>query len=221
LPLYDQALTHSSFANEQRTQGSSCEDYERLEFLGDRILNCAVADFLYQSYPDLAEGDLSQKIQVTKNENLARIVKAKKLGIQPPLLQLGNNHPLEDSILADVFEALIGAIYLDPAQGLAKVHKIVKSSLAQDILAFDPTEDYVSQLNVYAQKYFHKSQLTKDDLEYVQLSDTVDAQNRHTFVCGIRFQGEMISQGTGSNTKEARKAAAKIALTQLKSQDTS
>jgi ribonuclease III len=216
LPLYDQALTHSSYANEQRTKGHPCEDYERLEFLGDRILNCAIAEFLYQTYPQLPEGDLSDKIKVTQNENLARIVTSQNLGIQAPLLNLGNNHHSpEDSILADVFEALIGAIYLDPNQGLAKVHQLVKGPLSQHILAFNPDEDYISRLNIYAQQFFRKPLLTRDDLAYEQLSDTLDPENRHTFVYAIRFQGKIISQGTGKNCKAAQQAAAREALCQL------
>lgn len=170
LILYNQALTHSSYANEQQAKGHYCDDYERLEFLGDRILNCAIADFLYQTYPDLSEGKLSNQIKVAKNENLAQIVKAKNLGIQPPLLRLGKNQSLEDSILADVFEALMGAIYLDPSQGLIKVHQVIRESLAQDIQTFNPAEDYMSRLNTHAQQFFQKGELTKEDFDCRQLS---------------------------------------------------
>ena len=86
-PLYEQALTHSTFANEQRAQGHDCADNERLEFLGDRVLNCAVADFLFQHYDQLPEGILSDKIKFTQNANLACIVKAQTPDIKHLLLR--------------------------------------------------------------------------------------------------------------------------------------
>jgi len=83
LELINQALTHDSFAKEQGDRGHPCQSYERLEFLGDRILNHAVAEFLFRHYPE-AEGALSNRIQFTKNSNLARVVKDQNLGIHPP-----------------------------------------------------------------------------------------------------------------------------------------
>ncbi|MFM7529713.1 MAG: ribonuclease III domain-containing protein, partial [Nodosilinea sp.] len=88
LELINQALTHDSFAKEQGDRGHPCQSYERLEFLGDRILNHAVAEFLFRHYPE-AEGALSNRIQFTKNSNLARVVKDQNLGIHPPLVRLG------------------------------------------------------------------------------------------------------------------------------------
>jgi len=130
--LYDQALTHSSYANEQYALGRAYADNERLEFLGDRILNYAVADFLYQQYKEASEGDLSDKIKFTQNANFAHIVKEQAPDIKS-LLRLGRGQILTDAMLADTFEALIGAIYLDPTQGLPKVHQLVSGPLASSI----------------------------------------------------------------------------------------
>ncbi len=205
---YEQALTHSSYAKERRDQGYECADYERLEFLGDRILNCAIADFLYHTYTKAPEGILTARIKFTKNETLACIVKTKIPEIRP-LIRIGNNQKITDAILADVFEALIGAIYLDPVYGITKIHETVNSSLADDIRAFNTTEDYISQLQTYVQQILQKP-LT--DLVYVQISDHVDNQNRHTFVYEVRLQGQSIGRGTGSKSKAAKQLAAKFAL---------
>jgi ribonuclease III len=212
LPLYDQALTHSSYAKERRDQGIPCKDYERLEFLGDRILNCAVAHFLYRTYDSVPEGTLSAKIQFTQNTVLARVVKAKTSGIQA-LIRRGNNQVITDAILADVFEAITGAIYLDPSQGLAKVHQLVSGPLAEDIKAFDITEDFISSLQIYVQQTLRKP---LDELEYIQISDNVDSQNRHTFVYEVRLQGRSIGQGRGSSSQKAKQSAAKAALHEIK-----
>jgi ribonuclease III len=212
LPLYDQALTHSSYAKEKRDQGIHCQDYERLEFLGDYILNCAVAHFLYRTYDSAHEGTLSAKIKFTQNTVLAGVVKAKVSGIQA-LIRRGNNQVITDAILADVFEALIGAIYLDPSQGLAKVHQLVSGPLAEDIKAFDITEDFISSLQIYVQQTLRKP---LDELEYIQISDIVDSQNRHTFVYEVRLQGRSIGQGSGSNSQKAKQSAAKAALYEIK-----
>ncbi|NJM99402.1 MAG: hypothetical protein HC800_21710 [Phormidesmis sp. RL_2_1] len=142
LPLYDQALTHSRFAKEQRDQGIACADFERLEFLGDRILNCAVADFLYRTYAQASQGILSEKIKFVQNSTLAHLVKTKAPEIRP-LIRLGNNQKITEAILADTFEALIGAIYLDTAQGFSKVRQVVSGHLATEITSFDTTEDYI------------------------------------------------------------------------------
>lgn len=210
-PLYEQALTHSTFAQEQRDQGCDCVDNERLEFLGDRVLNCAIADFLFRYYDQLPEGILSNKTKFAKNANLAHIVKTQTPGIEC-LLKLGNGQSLTDAILADAFEALIGAIYLDPTQGLTKICQLVSGPLAPSIKAFSTQEDYISRLQIHAQKILKKGRLTPDDLAYIEVSHHIDQQNHHTYTCEVRLQGKASGQGTGNNVKAAKQAAAKVAL---------
>ena len=215
LRLYDQALTHSTYAKEQRDQGIACADFERLEFLGDRILNCAVADFLYRTYDQASEGILSDKIKFTQNSILARLVETKAPEIQP-LIRLGNNQKITEAILSDTFEALIAAIYLDTAQGFSKVQQIVSGQLATEIESFDTTEDYISSLQIYTQKTL-KIPLTS--LKYLQLSDHIDHHNRHTFVYEVRLQGQSVGQGTGSNSQIAKQSAARATLNKLKASE--
>lgn len=218
LTLYNQALTHSTYANEKRDQGIPCEDQERLEFLGDRVLNLSVAEFLFQTLPN-PEGILSGKIQAVKNEHLAQIVKQKVPEILP-LINLGNGQSLEDSILADTLEALIGAIYLNPSQGLPQIQKIIQTSLASTILNFNSEQNYVDQLQKHIQKYVRKSKLEVTDLDYVQSGHTTDAQNRHTFVCVVNILGKPWGEGTGGNSKTARQAAAAAALSKIEAGNT-
>jgi ribonuclease-3 len=219
LSFYDQALTHDSFTKEQQDKGIFCKSYERLEFLGDRVLNHAVAEFLFQQYPD-DEGVLSNKIQFTKNENLAKIVKAKELGIQAPLVRLGKGQNLEDSIIADVFEALIAAIYLAPHYGMSKIHAIVREQLAEAIHAFQPEHENPKQdLQIYIQKHLRSGQVSKADLDYVVLSDTVDANNRHTFVVEVKILGRPWGRGQGGNTTSAEQDAARAALSKIEAED--
>lgn len=213
-PLYDQALTHSSCANEQYALGRAYADNERLEFLGDRILNCAVADFLYRQYKEASEGDLSAKMQFTQNANFAHIVKKQTPGIKP-LLRLGNGQILTDAMLADTFEALIGAIYLDPTQGLPKIHQIVSGPLAPSIKAFTTEEDYISCLQIYVQRLLKKDRLTSDDLDYLEISHSKAWPNLHTYTYEVRLQGKASGQGTGSTIKAAKQSAAKATLKKL------
>jgi len=219
LILYDQALTHDSFTKEQLDRCLVFPSYERLEFLGDRVLNHAVAEFLFQQYPD-DEGVLSDKIQFTKNENLAKLVKLKNLGIQPPLVRLGKGQNLEDSIIADVFEALIAAIYLDPSYGMAKIHTLIREQLADAIHAFQPEhENPKAALQIYIQQYLRTGQVSKADLDYVLISDQLDANNRHTFTVEVKILGRPWGQGQGSNKGAAEQAAARAALTKIEAGD--
>ena len=212
-PLYDQALTHSSYANEQYALGRAYADNERLEFLGDCILNCAVADFLYRQYKEASEGNLSAKMQFTQNANFAHIVKEQTPDIKP-LLQLGKGQALTDAMLADTFEALIGAIYLDPTQGLSKVHQLVRGPLASSIKAFTTEQDYISYLQIHIQK-IKRDCLTSDDLDYLEISHTKEWQNRHTYTYEVRLQGKASGQGTGDTIRAAKQAAAKATLQKL------
>lgn len=215
LARYDQALTQDSYANEQRDRGIVCKHYQRLEFLGDRILNHAVAEFLFHNYAD-NEGILTEKVKFTKNENLAYLAKAKNLGISPPLLLLGRGQSLEDSIIADVFEALLAAIYLDPDGGMDKIHQIVRHQLGADIHAFEPgSGNPKADLQICIQQQLKIDQLTKDELVYVKLRDEIDPDNRHTFTVEVKILGRAWGQGQGSNLKKAEQAAAQAALSHI------
>jgi dsRNA-specific ribonuclease len=117
-------------------------------------------------------------------------------------------------MLADTFEALIGAIYLDSTQGLPKVHQLVSGPLAPSIKAFTTEQDYISCLQIHVQR-IKRDCLTSDDLDYVEISHSKDWQNRHTYVYEVQLQDKAGGQGTGSTIKEAKQAAAKTTLQKL------
>ncbi|NJL49226.1 MAG: hypothetical protein HC929_19435 [Leptolyngbyaceae cyanobacterium SM2_5_2] len=132
------------------------------------------------------------------------------------MIRLGNGQSLEDSIIADVFEALIAAIYLDPNNGIAKVHAIVREQLAEDIQAFQPEqENPKGELQTYIQQHLRTSQVSTAHLDYVLLSDTMDANNRHTFTVEVKILGCPRGRGQGSNKGSAEQAAARAALGEI------
>lgn len=220
LSIYDQALTHDSYANEQRDRGLACKHYQRLEFFGDRILNHAVAEFLFHSYATDAQGTLTDKVKFTNNENLAYLAKAKGLGIQPPVVRLGRGQNLEDSIIADVFEALIAAIYLDPDYGMAKIHEIVHQQLAEDVQAFRPEhENPKGDLQTFIQQGMKVSALGTESLDYVVIEHETTANNGHRFVVEVRILGVPWGRGKGSRKGDAEKAAARAALSKIETGD--
>ena len=110
LERYNRAFTHRSYAHENPFGLLPCPDYERLEFLGDRILNFIVAEYLLCTL-ECSEGALSKRMEATKNEHLGTIVPGTGIGLEN-LILLGVGQPLIPSIIADVFEAFICALYL-------------------------------------------------------------------------------------------------------------
>lgn len=130
--LLEQAVTHSSFANEQKSRGY--RDNERLEFLGDAVLEAASSEFLYHNYPDMPEGDMTKlRASIVCEPTLALCTKEISLG---SYLRLGKGEDRTGgreraSIVSDAMEALIGAIYLDG--GFASAKEFVRRFILTDI----------------------------------------------------------------------------------------
>ncbi len=146
--ILDEALRHSSYVNEQ--QGKNLPDNERLEFLGDAVINLVAGHLLVSHYPDFSEGHLSRmRAHLVNESQLSELARKIKLGNHIRLgkgetLALGNNKP---SILADAFEALMAAIYLDG--GYACAFEIISSSMLpiimNDVRTADSLHDYKSR----------------------------------------------------------------------------
>lgn len=117
--LADTALTHRSYAGEARDRGEACPDNERLEFLGNYVLDFFIAELLYHTHPGAKPGELNARISVTENRNLAAIARRRIPGIDAAL-RLGRGQPVTESIRADALEALIGAVYLACGVGVAR-----------------------------------------------------------------------------------------------------
>ena len=202
-----QALTHSSYIYENRQNG--LENNQRLEFLGDAVLDLAVSDFLFRNFPDSDEGELTKlRAALVCEPSLARTAKSLKLG---HCLRMGKGEERSGgrerpSILADAFEALLGAIYLD--QGLAKASEmalIFLDPLIKDVLEGRLDSDYKTELQEIVQ------QLGSEQVQYTILREEGPDHNK-IFTAGVLYKGELAGTGSGRSKKEAEQKAAKSAL---------
>ncbi|TVP69071.1 MAG: ribonuclease III [Leptolyngbya sp. LCM1.Bin17] len=207
--LLQQALTHSSYINEYPGCGS---DYERLEFLGDSIIELVVRDLLFHRYPQMAEGEMSKRgDRLVGKFFLASL--SVQLGI-PPMLRLGSGAQHErdnPSVQADAFEAVIGAYRLD--SGLEAAYQYTASiftSLVDLVMDFRAT-DPVSEFQEYVQAHISGSSLP----EY-KLKASVGPDHAKVFTVEVCVEGTPYGTGTGRSKKEARKQAAIDALRRLK-----
>ena len=206
-----QALTHKSYVNENRQKdgdGGNLIDNERLEFLGDAVLELLVSEILYGQYPDKPEGELSRiRSQIVNTEALARF--AGKFGLGN-FLRLGRGEErqggrLRISLLADAFEALLAALYLDSAteilQGL--VEKLVTQELASSWV------DYKSQLQQLIQS-------NQQETPVYQIIETTGPAHDRMFTAEVRVSDTVLGRGSGKSKKLAETEAARSALEQLK-----
>ena len=195
--LLETALTHSSYSNEH-----NCDNYERLEYLGDAILEAVTSEYLYL-HTNYSEGEMT-KIRANYVCEKALATYSKKLGIDKNIrLGHGQIHNLNDTIIADVFEAVAAAIYLD--QG----YEIVKKYLNDIIVPFinegrDFNTDYKTKLQ-------EAVQTNKKSLEYVLIREYGEAHDK-TFEMAVKIDDIIYGKGIGKSKKEAEQNAALDAL---------
>jgi len=205
--LLHQALTHSSYTYESKQNGF--ENNQRLEFLGDAVLDLAVSDHLFRSYPHLDEGNLTKmRAALVCEPSLARV--AKTLGVGLCLLMGkgeertgGRERP---SILADVFEALLGAVYLD--QGLKVAGNLALRLLEpviEDVLEGRLDRDYKTELQEIVQ------QRGSEQVQYKILREE-GPDHEKVFTAGVLYKGKLVGTGRGRSKKDAEQQAAKFAL---------
>lgn len=204
--LLNTALSHSSFVNECKVK--QCASNERLEFLGDSVLGVITATYLYQTYPHVMEGELTKMRSALVCEGaLCQCARAISLG---DFLRLGRGEESgggreRDSILADAFEALIGAIYLDGGEAPARkfVHQFVIGR-AGDVNP-NAIRDYKTALQEIVQKN------PGENLSYRTLG-TCGPDHDKKFQVEVLLNSNVIGQGEGHSKKEAEQMAAKKAL---------
>lgn len=209
--LLVQSVCHSSYVNEQID--STFKDNERLEFLGDAVLDLAISHILMLRFKDAAEGDLS-KFRATVVDEAGLYEVALRLGLGEYLL-LGKGEEQsrgreKPSILADTTEALIGAIYLDA--GFDKAMEIIKglfSSLLERVGTEELVHDFKSLLQEYSQ------QSCKTLPRYRLIKETGPAHDR-SFQVELSLKGEVLAEGEGRSKKEAEQNAARAAFFCLK-----
>lgn len=202
--LLKRALTHSSFANEQKI--NKFEDYERLEFLGDAVLELVSSEFLFQENEDMSEGQLTRlRASIVCESALAYC--AREFGLEEYIL-LGRGEEMtggryRDSIISDVMEAIIGAIYLDSGieQAAAYIRRVILSDLEHKQLFYDAKtilQEHVQREN-------------KGTLHYELLCETGPDHDK-LFMVEARVGDKKIGTGCGKTKKAAEQKAAYEAL---------
>ena len=190
LKYYKQAFTHSSYANEAQNK---LEDYERLEFMGDAVLQLFVSEYLFKSYPDYPEGELTTlRSKLVREESLAKFARELRL---EELIYLGVGEEKSggrdrDSVLCDIFESFVGALYLDC--GKKEVIKILHKTI------FKHVDDV-----------FHSED--RRSVTYKLIAETGPA-NAPEFTINVTLDGMVLGTGKGTSKKKAEQQSAKDAL---------
>lgn len=207
--LLRRALTHSSYANEARSKGVELECNERLEFLGDSVLSIITSDYLFRNHPEMPEGDLS-KVRAGAVCEKALSAFARQIGLGK-YIYLGRGEVLSNgrdrtSILADAFEAVLAALYLDGGIDAARhfVLPFVSGEIVEALRA-GKTEDYKTVLQQIVQQ--EQGEL----LEYVLTGESGPAHCR-VFEVEARLNSNVIGRGSGHSKREAEQKAAHEAV---------
>jgi len=205
--LLENALTHSSYANENRFKG--CQSNERLEFLGDSVLGMVTADYLFRTHPDLPEGDLTRtRAALVCEESLVEVAKAWGLG---EYLRLGKGENAgggrrRPSIQADAVEAVLAAVYLDG--GIGSARKIIQKYILDRESEKARNRDYKTALQELVQR--ESGQV----LQY-RLTGSSGPDHAKIFTVEVDLNGATIGQGEGHSKKEAEQNAARAAIGHL------
>ena len=192
--LLMEALTHSSYSNEHK----ECKNYERLEYLGDAVLELITSEYFYLN-TDYKEGEMTKKrASFVCEQALSHY--AKDIGIDKYIrVGHGQEHNVNDTIIADTFESVLGAIYLTYGYDKAKdyVLKIIVPYIERNFIFFG---DYKTILQEYVQT-------DKKSLEYVVTKEYGEAHDR-TFEVEVRIDNIVYGKGIGKSKKEAEQKAA-------------
>ena len=204
--LLNTALTHSSYANENKADASECN--ERLEFLGDAVLGFIVAEYLYARFPDLPEGRMTRlRAELVCERSLSGV--AARLGLGGSLrLGRGEEHSggrERPSIIADAFEAVIAAIYLDGGMEAARKH--IMRFMPSDVLGAvaEAYDDYKTILQEIIQKN------PEERVEYRLVGESGPDHSK-SFTVRVMLNSNIIGEGTAHSKKSAEQLAAKEAL---------
>ena len=194
--LLMQALTHSSYAHEH-----GCESYERLEFLGDAVLQLSISEYFYLNYKD-AEGDMSKK-RASYVCEAALAEYSNKIGLTPNI-RYGNgvSHEVQ-SIIADCFESVLAVIFLEHGFSTAKKYalNIITPYIKENKVFIQDNKSYLQEM----------VQMDKKTLEYVVTGESGPANDK-TFEVDVIVDGIVFGHGKGRSKKEAEQNAAKDAI---------
>ena len=208
--LLKQAFTHASYVNEHRF--SQQQDNERLEFLGDAVLELTVSEYLYNLYPNRPEGELTKlRAAIVCEPSLVKFAEALDFG-QYVLLGKGEEMTggrTRPALLADVFEAFVGALYLD--QGIEAARSFLQQHVFPQIAEKGKLQmsDYKTELQELTQHH------NLGTLEYRIVEERGPAHERE-FVSEVYMGSQCVGKGSGRSKKEAEQQAAAAALEHLK-----
>ncbi|MDQ0567467.1 ribonuclease III [Mycoplasma yeatsii] len=209
--FFDEALTHNSYSNEHRLKYT----YQRMEFLGDALLQMYVSRFLFFNCPKLSEGELTKlRSKSVREESLSEVAKDIKLG---QLIRLGQGELKtrgfeKPSILADVFEALTAAIYLDQGE-----EKLI-SWLEQTLFAYIQKPEFIDKIKDYKSELQQLLQSEKrSDLKYiVEHEEFFQKENKFLYTVSVNLDGQKFGIGKGWSKQEAEQKAAQDCLSKMK-----
>jgi ribonuclease-3 len=203
------ALTHSSYVNEN--QGITLEDNERLEFLGDAVIDFVVAAYLYHHFPEMQEGELtSLRAALVRSETLAQFARQLQIGdyLQLGLGEADHGGRERMPILCATFEAVVGAIYLD--QGLAVVEEWLPPLIApalEEILAESLHKDAKSEFQMWAQAQFNIT-------PHYRVATAAGPDHDKIFTVEVRVGEKVWGEGAGRSKQAAAQLAAAEAIDQ-------
>lgn len=206
--LLELALTHRSVSSDNSSRANN----ERLEFLGDAVLQLVVTDYLYANYPDLAEGKLAKvRAAVVSRPALADVARSMSLGhhVELTVAEERTGGRDKDSILADTIEALIGAVYLDGGLDAASGVVLRLWGTRVDERARQPgLKDYKTRL---------QEVLAKDGRLPVYVTEGSGPDHARIFVARVSVDGVHLGEGSGRSKREAEQGAAEKAIEALRS----
>ncbi|WP_031542032.1 ribonuclease III [Mesoplasma photuris] len=209
--LFDQALTHNSYANEKHLKYT----YQRMEFMGDAVLQMYVSKFFFLNFPKLKEGELTKfRSNAVREETLSEIARSINLSQiirlgQGEINSKGYNKP---SILSDVYEAITAAIYLDQGE------EVLISWLKQTMFKYISTPGFMDKLKDYKSELQELLQAeNRCDLKYVVEKEThVPKENKTLYTISVNLDNQKFGIGEGFSKQEAEQNAAKDTLTKMK-----
>lgn len=210
IALLDEALNHSSYANEHR--GRKMNSNERLEFLGDSVLGFVTAEFLFLQHPDLPEGDLTRiRAALVCEQSLYEVARKLELG---RYLKLGKGEEAgggreRTSILADATEAVFAAVYLDGGieAASALIHRCLLDAEKEEAVE-ERRRDYKTELQELVQRKADQSLLYR-------MAGEEGPDHDKTFLAEVLLNGAVVGDGGGHSKKEAEQSAARTALEKL------
>lgn len=209
--LLRHALTHSSYANEHKSEGLTSN--ERLEFLGDSVLGMVVADHLYHTHPDMPEGELTRtRAALVCEGSLYEVACGLGLG---DCLRLGRGEDAgggrtRPSILADAVESVLAAVYLDG--GIAPARRLIRALILDREVEKAVDRDYKTALQELVQR-------ESGQVLVYRAVDERGPDHAKTFVMEVDLNGKTVGTGEGRTKKEAEQMAARAALERLAGED--